>query len=213
MALSVHALGKRPDSLWCVLQPSKAYQTVSSWGTTMHWRLQGMSSSLFRSQRSLHTLWHSNSTTSSAFTPPSIARLPFSLHLSFAYHHPNHQPHYELFKHTMSRIFPPRLLLARECLLNLPSYSERRKLPFIGIDRPRLFPPYHLRYSTEYSVNSSTIARITNRRQPTTNLSGICQQKCLDFVRKKRTELLSFGISCEIQISTHTRQQLMGPYS
>ena len=57
------------------------------------------------------------------------------------------------------------------------------------------------------SVNSLTTARITNRHLTTTNLSGNCQWQCLDFLRMKRCELLSFVRSCEIWVSTHLRQR------
>src|SRR6266849_6491480 len=90
-------------------------------------------------------------------------------------------PHYIKRRHfvsSTSRIFPTMLLPARECLLNLQSYSGTNDIPFVGIDHPRLLPLYHLRYSTQYSVNPLTTVRIMNRRRPTTNFYGICQQQC-----------------------------------
>src|SRR5882762_3303719 len=72
---------------------------------------------------------------------------------------------------------------------------------------------YHLRTRnfTQYSVNSSTTARIANQQQPTTNLSGHCQQQCPSFLRTNRPELLRFGRSYTIRISKHSRQKLKGP--
>src|SRR5882762_4041600 len=76
--------------------------------------------------------------------------------------------------------------------LNSPSYSETNDILFVGINHPRLLLLYPLRYFTQYSVNSSTTARITNLQQLTTNLSGHCQQQCPAFFKDESARASMF---------------------